>query len=175
MKKVILIIIMLVLLGSLAPAMESCPDKMQAVLILKIIPFIKGYESTETSFEIGIGIYGNHDILASIQSAAKKVTFKVNLFTIAENDSKLENIRVIYIPSGTSLAVIEKINALAKKKKILTVCGDPNATLEHNLTLSFYVNNDNPKILINLKSAKEEGFSFSSKILGLADTRNMEK
>lgn len=172
--KAILILMLWVTLGSKGLAMESCPDKMQAVLVLKIIPFIKGYDPALATVEVTIGIYGTHDVLGFIESAAKKVNYKVNVVTISEADPKLDHIQVLYVPGSVGPAVLEKLTALAKKKKVLTVCGNPNATLEHNLTLSFYVNNDNPKILINLKSAKEEEINFSSKILGLADTRNKE-
>lgn len=174
MKKAIISLILLGISCSFVFAMDSCPDKMQAVLILKLIPFIKGYDPAAGNVEITIGIYGTHEVYSFIDSAAQKINYKVNLVTITESDLKLDNIQVVYIPSSASPTAIEKINLLAKKKKILTVCGNPNATLDNNLTLSFYVNNDNPKILINLKSAKEEGITFSSKILGLADTRNIE-
>jgi len=165
---------MLLSFASMAFTMEPCPDKMQAVLAAKIIPFIKGYDTAGAAFEITLGILGNHEITSFFQLAAQKLPYKINIVNINEKDLQMADIKVVYIPSGTSLATIDAINTLAKKGKILTICGDPTATLDHNMTLSFYVQNDKPKVLVNMKSAKEEGIVFSSKLLGLADTRNME-
>lgn len=172
MKKTVAILFLLALTAFLLPAMEICPEKMQAVLIVKIIPFVRNFNAYESSTTLNVGVFGAHDILGFLQTAAKKVAYKVEFSTIAETNPDLTHIQILYIPSGVPPAIAAKLNALAKEKKILTVCGDPALTLDHNLTLSFYVNNDNPKILINLKSAKEEAINFSSNVLSLADIRN---
>lgn len=174
-KLLILGLTFFVLVSILGLSMESCPEKMQAVLVLKIIPFVKNYNTEAPNFELNIGIYGNSEILQFFQWGSKKLPYKVNYVPISETDPKLDNIQIVYISGGTSPASIEKLLGQSKKNKILSVCGDPNITLEKNITLSFYVKNENPKIMINWKSSKEEGISFSSNLLSLADVRNSDK
>ncbi|MGE5341847.1 MAG: YfiR family protein [Candidatus Omnitrophota bacterium] len=174
MKKSILLLLCTMLISFPLLSLDMVPESMQAVLILKILSFVKNFERGIQSEGITIGIYGANTILPAFDAAAKKLPFKVNFVSIPENLLNLERVQLLYIPRGSSATVFEKINAMTKRNKILTVSGDPNAGLDFNCTLSFYINNDNPKILINMKSAKEEDINFSSKVLGLADVRNMK-
>jgi len=158
--------------------LDMCPEKLQAVLVLKIIPFIKQFEDTTKSAggEIKIAVYGTNEIIQHFEAAATKMPFKVLTGSISNIETDLAGVKanIIYIPSGTPSTILEKISKQAKNLKILTVTGDPDAALNSNISLSFYILNESPKILINMKSAKEEGMVFSSKILGLADLRNVD-
>lgn len=174
MNKIFILILSVIVTGSFAFSLDICPDKMQAVLVLKIIPFIKNYSNLTPTSEISIGIFGEHEIKQHFDAASKKVPFKVTLVTISNPDASLDKLQILCIPTGTPPAAIKKLNERAKKDKVLTVCSDPNLLTDYNLTLSFYVLNENPKIMINMKSAKAEEVTFSSKILGLADIKNID-
>lgn len=175
MKNVIIFTIVFMLAASPLWPMDVCPEGMQAVLVLKIIPFVRNFEKLTPQGTVNIGVYNAPEVYRFLDTASKKVVFKTNLIQLSEGDPKLDNLHIIYIPRGCGAAVVEKLNRLAKKGGVLTVFGDPQGTLDFGLTLSFYVTADKPKILINMKSAKEEGIVFSSRVLTLADVRNMEK
>jgi hypothetical protein len=175
MKKQIAIMFMAaVMLPMFLQGLDICPENMQAVLVLKIIPFTKNFDVLANS-EITIGVFKNEQILEHFSSASKKMTFKIRLISIQDTSISLEKVNILYIPKGTNLAAVEALNKQAKKYGVLTVTGDPDAALERNVTLSFYVSNESPKILVNMRSAKEEGINFSGKVLGLADVRNVDK
>ena len=175
MKNVIIFTVLFMVAASPLWPMDVCPEGMQAVLVLKIIPFVRNFEKLMAQDTVNIGVYNAPEVYRFLDTASKKVVFKTNFIQVSDSDPKLDNLNIIYIPRGCSAAVVEKLNRLAKKGSILTVFGDPQGTLDSNLTLSFYVVEDKPKILINMKSAKEEGIVFSSRVLTLADVRNMEK
>jgi len=173
-KKIAILFIISLLLPVIVQGLDVIPEDMQAVLVLKIISFTKNFEKLLKS-EVTIGIFNNDEILQHFYTASKKVSFKIQLISLPDTSISIEKINILYIPKGTSQTNIEALNKQAKKFKVLTVCGDPDVILDRNLSLSFYVLNESPKILVNMKSSKEEGISFSGKVLGLADVRNIEK
>lgn len=171
MKKIIVGVLLLLTVAGVW-SMEACPSTMQAVLTVKIIPFIKEYQTSQTFFQITIGVYGDNEIAAHLQAAAQRSAVRIFVVVISKTDPVLDGLQIVYIPYGTSPTAMKSISRQAKQKKILTVCGDPYAALSQNMSLSFYVYDEKPKILINMKSSRLEGVSFSSRVLRLADLRD---
>ncbi len=155
-------------------SLEICPEKMQAVLMVKIIPFVKEFEAPVRDSTIQIGVYGNHEIAAFLEEAAKKASFRIRVKIVPKYGPLPDDLQMIYFPLGTSANTVRKLNRIAKEKKILTVCGNPDMVMDQNITLSFHVFDEKPKILVNMDSASREGKTFSAKFLNLADVRNFQ-
>jgi hypothetical protein len=173
-KQIAILFIAALILPLFLHGFDIVPENMQSVLVLKIISFTKNFDVLIKS-EITVGVFNNDEVLQHFIAASKRVSFKIRLIPVTDTSTSLEKVNVIYIPKGTSPTNIEALNKQAKKYGVLTVAGDPDVAIDRNMTLSFYVLNESPKILVNMKSAKDEGMSFSSKVLGLADVRNMDK
>lgn len=175
-RRIFLVLAMLILVQpQRIGALEICPEKMQAVLMVKIIPFIRELDEAMRNSRVRIGVVGRHEIVGYLAEASRNASFGIRVETVRDVDSLPRDLQILYIPVGAPSATLRAFSRKAKERGILTVCGDPNAVLARGLTLSFYIYEEKPKILIDMASAFQEGISFSSQVLMLADLRNVQQ
>ena len=150
-------------------AFEPTPEEVQAVLMLKVVGFIRELGGKPKS-DVTVGVLGGGSVLSIMQGALATSKLKI---TVKEVDlSNLDGIQILFIPINTGSDLIRQAKSKAKGTKILTVGGDPQFVPEYNLTLSFHLINGKPRILINTASSAEEGVKFGSRLLAIADSVN---
>jgi hypothetical protein len=147
---------------------EGIPTNLQAALLTKVLSYTQQLGGQAKSAVI-IGVLNSGEMSALLKKAAEKSKDDIQVREI-----KLENINgvnVLYLPAGISAESINKVKAITRAKKILSVSGDPSSVLDQDVTMSFSQKNNKPRILINVTAGKEEGVKFSAKLLKIADLK----
>lgn len=147
---------------------EPCPEKIQAVLTVKVLSFIMELGGTAKS-DITIGVLNGGEIFNLLQGAASKSKDKIDVKKVSIED--LDGIDVLFVPQNTKGGLVKQAKQAANTAKILTVAGDPQFVLDYDLTLSFHLVEGKPKILIDIAAGKTEGVKFAANLLKMADTK----
>ena len=150
-------------------AKDFCPESVQAVILLKVLGYTNKIGGVEKN-NITIGILNGGQMVEQLKSAAEKSTDKkVTVKEIAS--SNLEGIDIVYIPKGTSDGEIKKVTEEAKKKKIFTIAGDPEFMNNYSITFNVYLEEQKPKLMVDLESSEKEGVSFSAELLKISQRK----
>jgi hypothetical protein len=165
--KIVWLFLIAVWVGA-AEAAEAVPEHIRAVLLMKVVPFIKELKGS-SQFQLTIGVLEGGTIYKRMTEAAAKSEVKVAVKEVSINN--LQDVNILYIPMETPSNLVKQYKETARKAKILTVGGDPNYVLQEGLTLSFHLSGGSPKILVNIGSAEEEGAKFDAKLLKIADLK----
>ncbi len=168
---------------------KSLPPKVQALLLIKLLPYDRNIEQKITENTINIGILYNPvetsslNEMKKIRSILEKLkprvkikgaTLKVYAIPFAEIQDlhsilKTRKIKILYITKGLE-DFIGNIVKLTRKLKILSVTGyEVEKSVRRGITIGLGIKNRRPKIYVNLKSAIKEGCDFSSQFLALAE------
>jgi len=167
-KEIPICLILLMVFFRASDAGEPCPEKVQAVLLVKILSYTKEIGGKENKNPT-IGVLNGGSILKDLQSAVAKSGTKMIAKEVTIND--LKGIDVLYIPEKTKGDLVKQAKTAALNKKIFTVAGSSKLLEDFGLTLTFYVADNKPKILINRSSGDAEGINFSAKLLKIADLK----
>ena len=164
MKKCMILV--LAALSFATPALATTPEtdataKLQAALIIKLLPFYNNLG--DKSFTIHV--VGAPEVAAQLKGAIGKKTGKAQLANVTSSDGLPSgSTDIIYIGSGAPDGI-----AYAQKNKILSITGNPDFVAK-GVTLGIGVENNKPKIFLNLSSSKAEGVDWNPAILRVAQT-----
>jgi hypothetical protein len=169
-------------MGSIAGQEMPVPASLQGELLPKILLLNSDF-SSKSNITIGI-IYNENirssvevynDIVLQLRQAQFKVTFIIIPIGVSGTGSikqliTQQPIDCIYIAPlrGIDFSIISKI---CKELKILTISATPSLVYTY-FSIGFEVQNDKPKIVVNLKSADDEGIILSSRLLKISKLVN---
>ncbi len=170
MRKITLFALLLVIMSNeIILAKESCPENVQAVILLKVLGYTRKIGGIEKS-NIVIGILNGGAMINFVKAAAEKA--ENTKITVKEvKASNLEGIDIVYIPKGTAAAEIKKVTEDAKKKKIFTIAGDPDMMNSYSVTFSVYLEDQRPRLVVDLESSEQEGVNFSAELLNITQIK----
>ena len=149
-------------------AAEPVPERIQAVLMIKVVSFIQKLGG-EAKSDVTIGVLKSASAVSLLRAAAAKSLERITVKEVGIG--KLEGIDILFVPIGTERDVLNQVKAIAKNAQILTVGGDPQYVLIDQFTLSFHLVGGKPRILLNIASGAEEGTRFKAKLLRIADLK----
>ena len=95
------------------------------------------------------------------------VPIEYNNLTNLENLLSDKKLNVLYVTPMRSID-LSKISQVCRQKKIISISGVPDYIRE-GLSVGLDLEGDNPKILINIIAAKNEGADFKSQLLKLSE------
>ncbi len=159
---------------------NNIPVEMQAAIFLKALSYDKTITNSNQS-QINIGIIVNPEsnksksnkdnFIENINSSKSGIstksinTFSVNISSI--NDMKKYNLNILYLTPD--LGSLEEVSKIAKENKTLTWSSDPKNVRNGFASMGVMNKNNRPKIIVNLKNAKQEGHEISSQLLKLSE------
>lgn len=154
---------MLFLSPDLSSQNLSLPVNIQAALLTKVIKFIPKL-SDKHQIKILV-IYNNKTRLFKEEMISELDAKKMEVKAIlpSELEQNIKGFDVAYFMPG-----IQDENGVCKSHKVLTMTGVSKYVEEGSLSIAFGLQNDKPKIYINLTSVKEEEQSLSSDLLRIA-------
>ena len=159
-KIALLLVTMIALVTPTTFASSQAPAKLQGALIIKLLPYY-----TNLGKEFKIHVIGAPDVAAVLKASVGSKTGKAKLVGVtAGDDIPSEKVDVVYIgknaPAGTNWA---------QSNGALSITGNPQL-IEAGVTLGIGLENNKPKIYLNLKSSKAEGVDWNPAILKVAKT-----
>ena len=149
-------------------AKDFCPENVQAVIIIKVLGYTNKIGGVEKE-NLTVGILNGGAMVDLLKKTSANSGKKITVKEI--NVSNLDGIDIIYIPKGTSDSDIKKVTEEAKKKKIFTIAGDPAFMDNYSITFNVYLENQKPKLLVDMGSSENEGVSFSSELLKISQRK----
>jgi len=165
MKRFLTLFLVLILIN-VYNAGDFCPEKIQAVLLSKVITFTKEIGGKPKG-AITLGVVNGGPMLDALKSSIKDPNITVKQISADE----ITAANIIYLPKGTPTDILQTAASTGKSSKIFTIAGDINAMLNHDLTLSFHMVNGKPRMIVSPESATEEGVKFSPMFLKIAETK----
>ncbi len=159
---------------------QSIPVNIQVNILLKTLSYNKTL-SAKTQKNINIGVLINSDNLQSINNKnaiiekinESKVSisgFTINTVFVSSksiSDIKKNDFDIFYLTKDINN--IDTISKVSRENNILTWSFDYSLVQKGNATLSVFIKNNKPKIIINLKNLKQESHDFSSNLLKLCE------
>ena len=138
------------------------PIKIQSALLVKILKFNPKFADKETL---------NMLIVYTINTKSYKDELVgylsehmgLDAAKPTEIDESIKNYDLVYFMPGTQSKAV-----LCKTHKVLSVTGISEFAEDGTISLAFGIQNDKPKIYINLTSLKQEEHNFSSDLLRIA-------
>ena len=142
------------------------PENIQAALLPKVLKF--NSELSEKEKIKMLIVYDNNSLNNKDKFFKElKGVMEIKAIRSIELDETISGYDLIYfMPGLADLAII------CKSQKILSVTGISQYVEEGKISLGFGIQNNKPKIFVNLTSLDEEGQSFSSDILRIAKIFN---
>ncbi|WP_175454816.1 YfiR family protein [Lutibacter oricola] len=138
------------------------PENIQAALLSKVLKFNPGF-SDSTSIKMLVVYNNNTQINKDEFIRGVGNSIEVKAIKPEELKDNISETNVVYFMPG-----INDSSKLCNKNKVLSVTGTPQYVEQGEISLGFGVENNKPKILVNLTSLEQEGQSFSSDILRIA-------
>lgn len=141
----------------------NLPSNIQAALMSKVLKLNpKLAEKPQIKMLV---VYGGNskvnkeELLSEIQS--KNIDAKAVLLT--ELEQNIKNIDVVYFMPG-----VQDKTGICKANKVLTITGVAKYVEDGDVSIAFALQNDKPKILVNVTSLKMEDQNLSSDLLRIA-------
>ncbi len=164
------ILLFLIIITSVANISYSqnmpVPENIQAALIPKVLKFSPNI-SRKPKIRILI-VYDNKSVNSKndfINELAGSMDIKAILPEALENN--ISNCDLVYFMPG-----IQMKSSLCKTYKVLSITGISQYVESGQVSLALGLENNKPKIFINLSSLDKEGQSLSSEILRIATVYN---
>ena len=171
------IIIILLLLTSYSYAQPSAGGEYQvkAGFIYHFARFthwpLKDLENEKSPFIICIA--STYPETKSLFSLQKKVLRNRKLIVKKyESDADIKTCRILFIASDDKNYIIKKLDD-AKEQNILTI-GEEKEFAEMGGIISFFVEKNRLRFIVNLKAARRAGLKFSAQLLMSAEIINEE-
>lgn len=142
------------------------PGNIQAALLPKVLKYSPNH-SQKSKIRIII-VYDNNSLTSKnefVNELSGIMDVKAVLYTAMETN--IVNCDLVYFMPG-----LQDLSSLCKTYKVLSVTGISQYVEEGKISLAFGIQNNKPKIFINLSSMEKEGQSLSSEILRIAKVYN---
>ncbi|WP_111709522.1 YfiR family protein [Lutibacter citreus] len=142
------------------------PENIQAALLSKVLKFNPDLPQN-TTIKMLVVYDNNSEINKDkfIKGLGNSMSVKaINPMELKQN---ISGYNVVYFMSG-----IYDYAGVCKANKVLSVTGSAQYVEQGEISLGFGIQNNKPKILVNLTSLDKEGQSFSSDILRIAKIFN---
>lgn len=140
-----------------APAKADA--KLQAALIAKLLPYYKNISGDFT-----IHVVGADDVASNLKGMVGKKLGNGTLAKITTGATPTSGASVVYVGSDVSTNT-----SWTQANKALSITGDPNL-VNQGVTLGIGIENNKPKIFLNLTASKAEGADWNPTILKVAET-----
>ena len=142
------------------------PENIQAALLPKVLKF-SPVLSQKAKLHILIVYDNNSQISKDLFASELAVSMDVSAVRPEALEKNISNVDLVYFMPGTQSQV-----AVCKKHKVLSVTGISQYVEQGQVSLAFGIQNNKPKIFVNLSSLEKEGQSLSSEILRIAKVYN---
>lgn len=138
------------------------PENIQAALLPKVLKFNTNFAEKKTIRMLIV--YDNNSRLNK-DKFIKELRGTIEITAILENEieSSIANCDLVYFMPG-----IEDKYEICKRYKVLSVTGISQYVEKGDMSLAFGIQNNKPKIFVNLTSLEREGQNLSSDILRIA-------
>ena len=93
----------------------------------------------------------------------KSIGFEVDAAEPYKLVSEISRYDVVYFMAG-----LEKYATLCSEKKKLSICGIPEYVAKGNISIALGIENDKPRIYLNIKLLQAEGKDVSAELLGIS-------
>lgn len=146
--------------------------KVTVALIYRSSGFITwpetAFESEDSEFRIGV--YGNEELADELKDATKGLEVKghpISVIEIAEIDD-IEDLHVLYVNSKTMDDFRSMTKEEMSKFPVLTI-SDDSEFMKDGGVLRIFVQNNKPKLQLNVDAAQRQQLTISSQLLKLAE------
>lgn len=158
-KRLVFICIFLCLGSAVYAQNISVPENIQAALLTKVLKY---NPQIPQNSEIKILVVYNNNSLLDKDEFIKGLgnSMVVKAITPRDLEGTISNFDVVYFMKG-----INGFSKICRDNKVLSVTATTRFVEEGEISLGFGIENNKPKILVNLTSLGLEGQSFSSDIL----------
>lgn len=138
------------------------PENIQAALLPKVVKFRPEF-SSKTKIKMLI-VYDNNSTISK-NEFLKELGSSMEIRAVFTQDLEktISGYDLVYFMPGT-----QDESVICKKYKVLSVTGVSQYIEQGKISLGFGIQNNKPKILVNLTSLEREGQSLSSEILRIA-------
>jgi hypothetical protein len=137
-------------------------DKYQALFITKFIGYINW---TGKSSNLTIGVVGDSPVLQELESALKK-RGKKNILKKISNVDAVSDYNVIFIPDG-QVKLFDEIQQHTAGKPVILIT-ETMELADQGSVITFYMENDKLRFIVNKTAAESRGLSISKELLGMA-------
>lgn len=144
----------------------AVPENIQAALLPKVLKYNPALSQKS---KIRILIVYNNNSLVSKDELMKGLSaiMAVKAIVKTELEKEIVNCDMVYFMPG-----VQDGSSLCKINKVLSVTGIAQYVEDGQISLAFGLQNNKPKIFVNLSSLANEGQSLSSEILRIAKVYN---
>jgi hypothetical protein len=160
-KLVLTIVIMIMFCGSLL-AVDDAPPSVAAAMIIQVSGFDKSI-----SGDVSIYVLGSTEMTSELEKAIGIRMGGGTLKTVTGGTDLPPSVPSVIVVSDLSKA--DDAISYAKTNKILS-CTNLPKLVKKGVSLGIGLENDGPKILLNLASSKEAGCDWNPAILKIAQT-----
>jgi len=135
------------------------PENIQAALLPKVLKFSPNL-SQVPKLQMLIVFDSNSKLSKNELMKGIGSTMNVKAIVAEELSSNIDKCDLVYFMPGTQNSAI-----ICKENKVLSVCGISGYVENGVISIAFGVQDNKPKIYVNLSSLESEGQSLSSEIL----------
>lgn len=142
------------------------PENIQAALLPKVLKFSSNLSQ---KLKIRILIVYDNNSQTSKDEFTKELSVSMDVKAVlsTELEKNISNCDLVYFMPG-----IQNLAAICKTYNVLSVTGISQYVEQGQVSLAFGLQNNKPKIFVNLSSLEKEGQSLSSEILRIAKVYN---
>ncbi|SFD04960.1 YfiR/HmsC family protein [Algibacter pectinivorans] len=158
-KQLAFICIVLCLSNIINAQKIAVPENIQAALLTKVLKY--NPQITQNKNIKILVVYNQNSLLAKdefIKGLGSNIVVKA--IALKELEQSIFGFHVVYFMAG-----IHDYSNVCKAQKVLSVTATTRFVEQGKISLGFGIENNKPKILVNLTSLEMEGQSFSSDIL----------
>lgn len=142
------------------------PENIQAALIPKVLKFSPNH-AQKTKLRMVIVYDNNSQVSQKELKKAIGTSLDVKSVVEADLEQNIGNCDLVYFMPGTQKSAI-----LCKTRNVLSVTGISNYVEQGIISIAFGLQDNKPKIFVNLTSLAKEGQSLSSEILRITKVYN---
>ena len=141
------------------------PANLQAAMFQKILAFDKTLAETEELTILMVYSEKAPKVMEELKSEFEKMKINVATVELEKLSTKIEGVSALYVLPNVKTDAIKK---LCIEKSILSISGVPELAEEGEVSVALGIENDKPKIIVNLEQVKAEGHQLSADLLKLA-------
>lgn len=142
------------------------PENIQAALLPKVLKYSSNL-SQKSKIRILI-VYDNNSQTSKDEFTRElRISMDVKAVLASELEKNISGCDLVYFMPG-----IQNLAAICKTYRVLSVTGISQYVEQGQVSLAFGIQNNKPKIFVNLSSLENEGQSLSSEILRIAKVYN---
>jgi hypothetical protein len=160
------------------------PVKIRLSILLRVLAYDRNLAKTRSVVHVGVLCLKDDK---NSEEVGKQVTKQLKAFVghrisglkiratsivvgdgeALERTVKSKDVNILYTSSGTD-RFFSKIRSLASGRKLLVVSGEPHH-VRKGAGVVVVQRGEKPRIIVNLKSSKQQGADFDSRLLQLSD------